>query len=624
MVANYQIIDGRDILPLLSKLPFNRFQEYLASFISLSSTTFLYLPSLESLQFSASLFNFEFPPYDSMEEFIEETIDNLYPAKMKIRSSKNDYGTIWIITAESIERTIDIGSTSYNIEIKQNQNQLRVYHLKNGEKNLLQNSVIGYQANLGGLLHLNISDTHRKQLMQSYQQLELQQNMHPSTLFVDNYSNITYFIPGFEARKSPSPSQKAYDIYDLLNSQIPEQEFSMLHLNSGTGELSNLIAQTNIYSTIISIEGSEENFAIHDDYVHENQIYNNLVCRKSPRIELFDIIRQSPEFFQYVLVTNPKHVLQIRPYTEYNVQTYFSRAVTLGINTFFELPSSEMISLLATTFYPESLQPGSISFELDDHPLNYWKQSSLRFISSVIKGEGLHEIEIQQLPKTNPSFEFIQVKTLNMSRIVGHHFKLPENFNERHKRQYELNHYYGKTYLIRQEDESYISYDEFGISLVAALRMNPSEETKERLYKQFVSLPIYEDMAPWNIQFKAGNLQYVDKDSSESSFDWLLPYAYQFLISLINWKETIRQFDHCTGRGIEINGAPMVGSCMSDIPNNKCKDPDYPIPCADDKCYPTFVECLRELALLDKDFLKQLQLAKMNDDKPQTNITILY
>ena len=38
-----------------------------------------------------------------------------------------------------------------------------------------------------------------------------------------------------------------------------------------------------------------------------------------------------------------------------------------------------------------------------------------------------------------------------------------------------------------------------GVSLIALLRMGLLEEEKDMFYDMFVRLPLYEDMAPWNI-----------------------------------------------------------------------------------------------------------------------------
>ena len=38
-----------------------------------------------------------------------------------------------------------------------------------------------------------------------------------------------------------------------------------------------------------------------------------------------------------------------------------------------------------------------------------------------------------------------------------------------------------------------------GITLISVLRLGISEEQREWLYDLFVHMPLYEDMAPWNI-----------------------------------------------------------------------------------------------------------------------------
>ena len=38
-----------------------------------------------------------------------------------------------------------------------------------------------------------------------------------------------------------------------------------------------------------------------------------------------------------------------------------------------------------------------------------------------------------------------------------------------------------------------------------------SKKVKEKLYKQFLKIPVYQDMATWNIQFRGSQLSYVDK-----------------------------------------------------------------------------------------------------------------
>ena len=42
-------------------------------------------------------------------------------------------------------------------------------------------------------------------------------------------------------------------------------------------------------------------------------------------------------------------------------------------------------------------------------------------------------------------------------------------------------------------------------------------------------MPLYEDMAPWNIFFEAGKLIYIDYDTRNLHFDEAVPMAYQVI-----------------------------------------------------------------------------------------------
>jgi hypothetical protein len=57
-------------------------------------------------------------------------------------------------------------------------------------------------------------------------------------------------------------------------------------------------------------------------------------------------------------------------------------------------------------------------------------------------------------------------------------------------------------FLRRGVDDSLIPYVTLhGVSLIAMLRMQLVPLHRTRAYHQFVQLPLYEDMAPWNIVF---------------------------------------------------------------------------------------------------------------------------
>lgn len=57
-------------------------------------------------------------------------------------------------------------------------------------------------------------------------------------------------------------------------------------------------------------------------------------------------------------------------------------------------------------------------------------------------------------------------------------------------------------YLVRSHDSSVIPYVSlYGVTLISMLRMGLKNAIKVRAYHQFVALPLYQDMAPWNIVF---------------------------------------------------------------------------------------------------------------------------
>ena len=67
----------------------------------------------------------------------------------------------------------------------------------------------------------------------------------------------------------------------------------------------------------------------------------------------------------------------------------------------------------------------------------------------------------------------------------------------------------------------------FGLTLISILRLGITDATRDKLYQSFLDMPLYEDMAPWNIFFEAGKLIYIDYDTRNLHFDEAVPMAYQ-------------------------------------------------------------------------------------------------
>ncbi len=85
-------------------------------------------------------------------------------------------------------------------------------------------------------------------------------------------------------------------------------------------------------------------------------------------------------------------------------------------------------------------------------------------------------------------------------------------------------------FLVRQEDFYRVPYDVVdSMTLIALLRMGLLAPIRDRFFDFFLTLPLYEDMAPWNIVFRQGRLDYIDYDTKDVTFTKMVPYAYQVI-----------------------------------------------------------------------------------------------
>lgn len=81
--------------------------------------------------------------------------------------------------------------------------------------------------------------------------------------------------------------------------------------------------------------------------------------------------------------------------------------------------------------------------------------------------------------------------------------------------------------LMRDSDSFPIPYTSlYGVTLISVLRMGLDKMQKDRLLSKFLRLPLYEDMAPWNIVLMGPTLDYIDYDTKQFVFDMDVPKAY--------------------------------------------------------------------------------------------------
>jgi hypothetical protein len=148
-----------------------------------------------------------------------------------------------------------------------------------------------------------------------------------------------------------------------------------------------------------------------------------------------------------------------------------------------------------------------------------------------------------------------------------------------------------------------------GITLISGLRLGLLSPLRARAYHQFVSLPLYQDMAPWNIVFLGPRLDYIDYDTRDKTYDKFVPKAYEVMEVLFNYKRTVEDFKKCNGKAGNPYNFPFVSDCVASQSPPTCKDSARPVPCGDGTCRSDYVSCLRAISesersdLLRQDFL---------------------
>ena len=213
-------------------------------------------------------------------------------------------------------------------------------------------------------------------------------------------------------------------------------------------------------------------------------------------------------------------------------------------------------------------------------------------------------------------------------------------------------------YLKRGIDDSIIPYVTVrGVSLIAMLRMKLVPEHRTRTYHQFVQLPLFQDMAPWNIVFNGvrnilsciqcrwctvfiatplgawtrvcvwrrlvslvlvldgdhfrdfvrvfscflvqGALEYIDYDTKDHTYDAYVKKIFETMEVLFNYKRTLEDLKRCGPKAKVLYGFPFVSDCVGSSYIGPCKNNSLPVPCGDGTCRSDFVDCLRAMSLLE-------------------------
>ena len=134
---------------------------------------------------------------------------------------------------------------------------------------------------------------------------------------------------------------------------------------------------------------------------------------------------------------------------------------------------------------------------------------------------------------------------------------------------------------------------------LAALGLGRAQ--KSALFSSVLSMPLFEDMAPWNLMAAQGRLEYVDSENAERTLDALLPTLGALSLFFDTFEEMARQLTLCReGAGNTLYGRsiPFVAACQdgdfSDERPFPCgHDLTQGVACRSGRCSSSFVDCMR-------------------------------
>jgi hypothetical protein len=179
-----------------------------------------------------------------------------------------------------------------------------------------------------------------------------------------------------------------------------------------------------------------------------------------------------------------------------------------------------------------------------------------------------------------------------------------------------------QVHLTRDKDSFPIPYTAIrGVTLISALRLGLVTSQRDTFFKRFLQLPLYEDMAPWNVVLSGSTLDYIDYDTMGVVFDADIPKAYRVMAVLVNYKRTVEDFRRCESSAKTDYGLHYVSDCvgtrafstyggstgnfLTDKTTVSCHSMETPVPCADGKCHTDYISCLRSLSDVAEEISKE-------------------
>eukprot|EP00753_Platysulcus_tardus_P015960 PLAT5353.1.p1 GENE.PLAT5353.1~~PLAT5353.1.p1 ORF type:complete len:1003 (-),score=555.10 PLAT5353.1:96-2963(-) len=407
--------------------------------------------------------------------------------------------------------------------------------------------------------------------------------------------------------------------------------FSLVEYGSRAGDVSVAVCSRFPAATVVSIESDHALQDAHVRLLAARNVSNNAICGAEVNSRLMADLRASPEFFRFQLLRRPLLAQMARASSHQSFTSFFGDMLSVSLTSFVDLPSAAHVSLAMHTIMGAA--PQARSFQLQQHPRPPFHAMEAQLVNAmaVAKQPGLR-LALKRLPSELP---WLRLDVVNLTRSVNHHFR---SEMDGHRRKYTLhvsrnvtatrwltrattadnsvamsdsavraqlqrwagNHVNGDSVisvvLTRQKDSSLIPYSTLrSITLISLLRLELVSSQRTQAYESFLKLPLYIDMAPWNIVMQGRSMEYIDYDTRDVTFDRYLPHTYQLMEVLFNYKRTVEDFKKCGPRGSNPYNFPYVSECVGSSFTGPCPDSALPVPCGDGTCQSDYISCLRAI-----------------------------
>ncbi|XP_050400910.1 uncharacterized protein LOC126817803 isoform X2 [Patella vulgata] len=610
---------------------------YLGKLLTNAENTILELPSLHQLEKAIDMLkrttlglNLTQLTKGLIHQALHQVQADYYPIKILTNGKDRKYNKtrLILIRLKSFKRKVKI-DCSGNTGLLSYQAKSGI-NIDSSSKQTDRKKYLSTSINLHFLILLKLQAPERAMLYGSYLLLPIVKDMCSLYILWTNktlyhiYSNNNTILQDYSIQQTKQQ----------LKSEIKDQHFLFLDVNNDNRILTYL-ASSYINSTFVAMRDRDgENEVLYNTTVYNKTINNIAVTNQILDTDFTDKLLHSPDIFRYQFIGYTEFLRSIGRQMRSEFDSMLGNILSTGVTTFLQVPSAQILSLSAATFYPDIFSHEDQSLHLSEiHPLPPFITAERDLIYESAKADVDIDIKTQIIPDITAQdgiklpWKLIRVDIKQLKVKVDHHFDFNLDGHQRkyiqHVVSYNKSHY--DVHLVRQQDGFKIPYGNVNaISLIALLRMGLIEVQKNDFYAKFLNLPLYEDMAPWNIVFRHGTLEYIDYDTKDYKYDKLTPAAYRILMVLTNYQRTVKDFNHCGMAAKNEYGFKYIAECVGSSFIGPCKDPRYPVPCGDKTCQSTYIDCLRSLQdktslHLDKKAFNDLSSRRffLNEEKPE-------